>query len=113
MSITLFKDALNAHLPDSSPVAVPLGTPLAVAYSLSVERRDGVETGIWACTPGRWRRQIKSQEFCHFIQGRCTFTPDQGETIFIQAGDALMLPVNSTGVWDIQETVRKTYVLIL
>ncbi|AZF63877.1 MULTISPECIES: cupin domain-containing protein [Pseudomonas] len=113
MSITQFKDTLNAHLPDSSPVAVPLGEPVAVASTLSVERGDGVETGIWACTPGRWRRQIKSQEFCHFIQGRCTFTPDNGEIVHIQAGDALMLPANSTGIWDIQETVRKTYVLIL
>ncbi|MBA1294164.1 cupin domain-containing protein [Pseudomonas lurida] len=113
MSITQFKDALNAHLPDSSPVAAPLGEPIAVASTLSVERNDGVETGIWQCTPGRWRRQIIAQEFCHFIQGRCTFTPDDGETLHIQAGDALMLPANSTGIWDIQETVRKTYVLML
>ena len=113
MSITQFKDTLNRHLPDSNPVAVPLGTPIAVASTLSVERSDGVETGIWECTPGRWRRQIVAQEFCHFIQGRCTFTPDDGETLQIEAGDALMLPANSTGIWDIQETVRKTYVLIL
>ena len=113
MSITQFKDTLNRHLPDSNPVAVPLGTPVAVASTLSVERNDGVETGIWECTPGRWRRQIMEQEFCHFIQGRCTFTPDNGETLTIEAGDALMLPANSTGIWDIQETVRKTYVLIL
>ena len=74
---------------------------------------DGLmEIGVWECTPGRWRRQIVAQEFCHFIQGRCTFTPDNGETLHIEAGDALMLPANSTGIWDIQETVRKTYVLI-
>ncbi|MBK5410983.1 cupin domain-containing protein [Pseudomonas sp. TH34] len=113
MSITQFKDTLSAHLPDSCPVALPLGTPVAVASTLSVERSDGVETGIWECTPGRWRRQIKAQEFCHFIQGRCTFTSDNGEMLHIEAGDALMLPANSTGIWDIQETVRKTYVLIL
>ena len=112
MSITQFKDTLNRHLPDSSPVAVPLGTPIAVASTLSVERSDGVETGIWECTPGRWRRQIVQQEFCHFIKGRCTFTPDGGETLYIEAGDALMLPANSTGIWDIGETVRKSYVLI-
>ena len=112
MSITQFKDTLNRHLPDSNPVAVPLGTPVAVASTLSVERNDGVETGIWECTPGRWRRQIVAQEFCHFIQGRCTFTPDGGEPLTIEAGDALMLPANTLGIWDIQETVRKTYVLI-
>ena len=113
MSITQFKNTATLTLQASSPVAVPLGLPVAVASTTSVERDDGVETGVWECTPGRWRRQIVAQEFCHFIQGRCTFTPDDGgETLHIEAGDALMLPANTLGVWDIQETVRKTYVLI-
>lgn len=38
MSITQFKDTLNTHLPDSAPVAVPLGEPVAVASTLSVEQ---------------------------------------------------------------------------
>lgn len=112
MSITQFKHTATVTLVESAPVAVPLGTPVAVTSVTAVERTDGVETGIWECTPGRWRRQIVAQEFCHFIQGRCTFTPDHGEPLHIEAGDALMLPANSTGIWDIQETVRKTYVLI-
>ena len=112
MSITHFKNTAHAVLQESFPVAVPLGTPVSVTSVTFVERTDGVETGIWECTPGRWRRQIVQQEFCHFIQGRCTFTPDGGEPLTIEAGDALMLPANSTGIWDIQETVRKTYVLI-
>jgi uncharacterized cupin superfamily protein len=113
MTITHFKNTASVVLEESNPVAVPLSEPVAIASATSVERSDGVETGIWECTPGRWRRQIVSQEFCHFIQGRCTFTPDGGEPLEITAGDALMLPANSTGIWDIQETVRKTYVLIL
>ena len=112
MSITHFKNTAHAVLQESFPVAVPLGTPVSVTSVTCVERTDGVETGISECTPGRWRRQIVQQEFCHFIQGRCTFTPDGGEPLTIEAGDALMLPANSTGIWDIQETVRKTYVLI-
>ncbi|PYY82783.1 cupin [Pseudomonas sp. TKO26] len=112
MSITQFKNTARVSLDSSTPVAVPLGTPVAMTSVTAVERDDGVETGIWECTPGRWRRQIVAQEFCHFIQGRCTFTPDDGEPLHIEAGDALMLPANSTGIWDIQETVRKTYVLI-
>jgi len=109
MSITQFKHTDSVILDSSTPVAVPLGEPVAVTSVTCVERSDGVETGIWECTPGRWRRQIVQQEFCHFIKGRCTFTPDGGEPLVI---DALMLPANSLGTWDIQETVRKTYVLI-
>ncbi len=112
MKIDHFRN--TAHLPLSEPsaVGVPLGEPLAHVASASFEREDGVEAGVWECTPGRWRRQITQQEFCHFIQGRCTFTPDGGEPLLIQAGDALMFPANTTGVWDVQETVRKSYVLI-
>lgn len=112
MRITQFKYTHSVALEQSNPVAVPLGEPVAVTSVTCVERNDGVETGIWECTPGRWRRQIEQQEFCHFIKGRCTFTPDGGEPLTIEAGDALMLPANSTGIWDIHETVRKTYVLI-
>lgn len=112
MNITHFRNAPGLALDESNPVVVPLGEPLAVTSTTSVERSDGVETGVWECTPGRWRRQIVQQEFCHFVAGRCTFTPDGGEPIEIRAGDALMMPANTTGIWDIQETVRKTYVLI-
>ncbi|MDD2048986.1 cupin domain-containing protein [Pseudomonas putida] len=112
MSITQFKNTDTVALQESNPVAVPLGEPVSIASVTAVERSDGVETGIWECTPGRWRRQIVQQEFCHFIKGRCTFTPDGGEPLTIEAGDAIMLPANSTGIWDIEETVRKTYVLI-
>ncbi len=112
MNINHFSNTPALVLGDETPVAVPLGEPRAVTRSLAVERADGVETGVWECTPGRWRRQIVQQEFCHFIAGRCTFTPDGGEPIAIGAGDALMMPANTTGVWDIQETVRKTFVLI-
>ncbi|MCY4125023.1 MAG: cupin, partial [Pseudomonas sp.] len=51
MSITQFKRADSAVLQSSSPVAVPLGQPVAVTSTTSVQRSDGVETGIWECTP--------------------------------------------------------------
>lgn len=112
MTISHFKNTANLALSDSNPVAVPLSQPAAIASAHSVERSDGVETGVWECTPGRWRRQILQQEFCHFISGRCTFIPDQGEPLQIEAGDAVLFPANTTGIWDIQETLRKSYVLI-
>ncbi|MGI0952082.1 cupin domain-containing protein [Pseudomonas aeruginosa] len=112
MALTLLKNTAGADHGAPSPVAVAHGEPVAQTRAYAVERTDQVETGIWECTPGRWRRQIVEQEFCHFLQGRCTFTPDGGETIRIEAGDALLLPENSLGVWDVQETVRKSYVII-
>ena len=81
MKITHLKDTPNAPLGEASPVGVPLGEPVSHTRVAEVERPDQVDTGIWECTPGRWRRQIVEQEFCHFISGRGTFTPDDGEPI--------------------------------
>jgi uncharacterized cupin superfamily protein len=30
------------------------------------------ETGIWVCTPGCWNCHVTADEFCHFLEGRCT-----------------------------------------
>ena len=107
-------EELFASLGEGKPVPAPVGEPVSQVRSTSQtsDSAPGTRTGVWECTPGRWRRQIVEQEFCHFISGRGTFTPDGGETIAFQAGDAFLLPQNSLGVWDIQETVRKTYVII-
>lgn len=112
MKIDHWRDTARLSLGEPGAVGAPLGERLSQVATASITRDDGVEAGVWECTPGRWRRQIVQQEFCHFIQGRCTFTPDGGEPLHIQAGDAVMFPANTTGIWDVKETVRKSYVLI-
>lgn len=112
MSIQHYKNTSDIILPDTFPVAVPLSEPTAQINETCTQHNDGIESGVWECTPGKWRRQITQQEFCHFISGECTFIPDEGEPIEIKAGDAIMFPANSMGVWDIKQTVRKTYILL-
>lgn len=112
MNITHYKNTAALALTDTFPAAVPLGEPVAQITETCEAHENTCESGVWECTPGKWRRQITQQEFCHFITGRCTFTPDKGEPIEINAGDALMFPENSLGVWDIHETVRKSYILL-
>ena len=36
------------------------------------------ECGIWVCTPGTWHCHVTSDEFCHFLEGRCTYTRETG-----------------------------------
>ena len=62
MSITQFKNTATLQLDESNPVAVPLGEPIAIASTTSVERDDGVEAvvevgGDRPGTVGRGRRQ--------------------------------------------------------
>jgi uncharacterized cupin superfamily protein len=112
MPPTLIANPANMNLPDAGPVAAPLGQPvvqLKCAVSAAIPERQ-IEAGVWEASPGKWRRQIVTAEFCHFLSGRCTFTPDDGPPLEIKAGDAVFFPPNSLGVWHVHETVRKTYV---
>jgi uncharacterized cupin superfamily protein len=103
----------SAALEDWGKVAEPLGEPVAQLRGVSpTEKGKEPDFGIWECSPGKWNRQIRKAEFAHFISGRATFHASNGQVIEINAGDALYFPTESLGVWEIHETVRKTYILL-
>lgn len=98
----------------STPVAQPLGDLVSqtrVALDEVIED-PRFSLGVWECTPGAWRRQVLQAEYSYFISGRGVFTPDEGEPIHFQAGDAVYFPPNTTGVWQIEETVTKHYFIV-
>ena len=92
------------------PAKAPIGSLIAQIRGSEHGKRDRV--GVWECTPGRWRRQVMEREFAHFVSGRARFIPDDGEPFDIRAGDAVWFPADTTGTWDITETLRKSYVII-
>jgi uncharacterized cupin superfamily protein len=113
MGITIIKalgELPRSALQSLGSVKEPLGTPVAQLWS-TVYRQEP-ESGVWECSPGRWRRQVKAGEFCHFTTGYCRFEPDDGAPIEIRAGDTVYFPPNTTGVWEVFETIRKTYLMI-
>jgi uncharacterized cupin superfamily protein len=69
------------------------------------------ETGIWVCTPGRWRLSIPRDEFCHFVAGRAVYTSDVGEVIEVASGTAVMFPAGWTGECNVIDTIRNIYML--
>ena len=112
MHPVLIRDATRIGLKEVGPVGVPVGQPVAqLKCSEAVSLPDKqVEVGVWECTAGVWRRQVKQAELCHFVAGHCIFTPEGGQPMEIRAGDAVFFPPDSQGVWDVKETIRKTYV---
>ncbi len=71
----------------------------------------GTESGIWVCTPGRWRLSIPRDEFCHFVAGRATYRSDEGELIEVRPGTAILFPKGWTGECLVLETIRNLYFL--
>jgi uncharacterized protein len=108
----LIPNVVQTPLSDVGPVSVSLGEPVAHLKCLEavVLKDQQVEAGVWECSPGVWRRQVLQAELCHFVSGHAFFTPEEGARIEIKAGDAVFFPPNSRGVWDVRETIRKSYV---
>jgi uncharacterized cupin superfamily protein len=69
------------------------------------------ETGIWVCTPGYWNCHVTSDEYCHFIAGRCTYTHESGEVTEIKPDTLAFFPKDWKGTCRVKETVRKVYMI--
>ena len=69
------------------------------------------ETGIWVCTPGRWRLELPGDELCHFVAGRATYREDGGEVIEVGPGTLVMFPKGWRGECCVHETMRNVYIL--
>jgi uncharacterized cupin superfamily protein len=78
---------------------------------LSRKAVGGSETGIRNCTPGTWRCHVTSDEFCHFISGRCTYTSDKGENIEISPGTIVFFPKGGRNKCAVNDTVGKIYLI--
>lgn len=60
-----------------TPVGQPLGEPVALTRTAAhrpLADGNGV-TGIWECTPGRFRRQVEQAEYSYIVSGEGRFTP--------------------------------------
>src|SRR4029453_1671171 len=81
----VLRNVLNAApLSQGGPVSKPLeGISKTSGILLSREPDRRAESGVWACTPGIWRCELKSDEFCHFLEGSSTYTHHDGEVIEI------------------------------
>jgi uncharacterized cupin superfamily protein len=69
------------------------------------------ETGLWICTPGKWFCHVTSDEFCHFLEGRCTYVHESGEVIEIKPDTAAFFRKDWKGVCTVHETVKKVYMI--
>lgn len=71
------------------------------------------DVGFWECTPGGWPVSDRQDtEVAYILSGKGEITDETSGVVHsIGAGDLVVLPVGWTGRWDIEETVRKIYVI--
>jgi len=68
-------------------------------------------SGIFTGQPSRFNYVFETDETFHVIEGRVTITLDSGEAVTLAAGDIVSFPRGARAVWDIQEPLRKFFVL--
>lgn len=71
----------------------------------------GSSAGIWECTAGPSRWLLETHEFIQVVAGAMTCRNDDGGTVELVAGDTAVFPRGWSGTWDIEETLRKVYVI--
>ena len=91
-------------LPKTSPVTLS-------GIQKVIPGKEDIDTGIFECSAGSYRRSVKQAEIMHFLNGSGSFTPDGEETLTFTAGDAFFFEANTEGTWVIESQMRKLYVI--
>jgi uncharacterized protein len=113
--ITVLRQSVTiSGLQEKGSPAQPKSEPACRFSGIDVALAGAGENscGIWECTPGRFMRQLAEAEVMHIVAGRGRFTPTHGATIEFRAGDTLFFPAHTTGEWEIEETLRKVFVVM-
>lgn len=71
---------------------------------------EGIESGIWRCTPGRFR-DVEAAETFVVLEGRATIAWE-GREIEVGPGDVCVLAAGAETVWTVHETLLKGYALL-
>lgn len=102
--------AATAELEDWGPLEEATGEEMTTS-GLTLWQEGDSEVGVWQCTPGPSYWKLETHEFVHIVAGKMTVTPDGGLPTEIGPGDVAVFPRGWSGTWQIQQTIRKVYVI--
>jgi len=83
-----------------------------VRSALTVAEIGTVRLGIWEVTPGVFEGNWTGDDWEAFtiISGSGTLTTDDGTVHDLHPGALVVVPPGTHAIWDIKETLRKTFV---
>lgn len=109
----MFEGKLD-EAPLGQPLADVLGDePIATRIAIPFQSEDGrILSGVWEADPGlsRWEFTTRGESI-HVLEGRMVVTEDGGEPVTVEAGTAAFFPIGWKGTWDVQERIRKFFVI--
>ncbi|MCC5983784.1 MAG: cupin domain-containing protein [Rhodobacteraceae bacterium] len=94
-----------------SPARVIAGAPEFTTWD--IEARGGLHAGIWQATPGTWHVHYDEWEYFRILEGHSVLTDADGTMHDLRAGDSMVVRPGFKGTWEVRETTRKDYVILL
>jgi uncharacterized cupin superfamily protein len=95
----------------SAPIApdwIQSGTPEASCLQLTNSPCDGLITGVWECTPGKFRWYFGCDEVIVVLSGRGRVRV--GDVVHeLTPGTTVFFPIGTDSNWEIEETLRKHF----
>ena len=85
------------------------GTPVARALLLSTDG-EGLTSGLWDCTAGRFSWAFGTDEIVHILEGEVTIADERGEAFTLRPGDVAHFAAGTTTSWTVPSYVKKFYV---
>lgn len=108
----LFKGDLNES-PLGPPTAEVLGEEIRTRAATSFTSDDSrIRSGVWEAEPGLSRWEFLDRgEAIYVLEGRMVVTEDGSNPITVEAGMSAVFPIGWQGTWEIQERIRKFFVI--
>ncbi len=87
------------------------GKPKQSAYTAYTSPDGAFMTGLWSCTPGKFRVTYTVNETIYILSGRVKITKDGEAPRTFGPDDAIVVPVGWAGTWEVLETIRKIFAI--
>ena len=84
----LTRDTIEPEVERPDPAKVIAGDPVHTTWNL--EDRDGLYSGLWQSTPGKWRIDYAEWEYVHIHAGHSVLTDEAGVETHLKAGDSFV-----------------------
>ena len=93
-------------------VESPIGEQISKTSGFLISKNKIQETGFWQCTEGSWNCHVTNTEFCHFLEGECTYVSEKGQVIEVKPGTVAVFPKDWKGTCSIKKKIKKYYCII-
>ena len=111
--ISFNHQTIEAEVDYPRPERRLIGTPKRTTQNHFTNDSGEVFSGVWTCEVGSWKIEFgaSEDEFFYVTKGRCRVIDEAGVAVEAGVGDALVIPANFKGIFEVLEPMSKHYVI--